>query len=216
MKHLDVDQQSVVRVLDWVGSSLESGQWEQLQALAEWLKEEAVGAGGLGPNEPDRIWTRHIADSLAFAFAWREATPPPRLLDMGSGVGLPGIPLAVLWPETVVTLLDRSGRRVDLARRATRLVKLANIDVQEGEVDRQRPGWEAVVSRAVFPPDEAMRAANTLLAPSGIAVIGLRGREQVSRFSGTPPDARSVSTVAVPSTVLDGPVSLLIMGSCEH
>ena len=154
MKHPDVGHESVVRVLNWVGSSLKSGQWEQLQTFAEWLKDEAVGAGGLGPNEAVRVWTRHLADSLAFAFAWREVTPPARLLDMGSGVGLPGIPLAVLWPETLVTLLDRSGRRIDLARRATRLVKLANVDIQQGEVDGQRPGWEAIVSRAVFAPDQ--------------------------------------------------------------
>jgi len=216
VKHLDVDQQPILRVLNWVGSSLESNQWEQLQTFAEWLKEEAVTAGGLGPNEPHRIWTRHLADSLAFAFAWRETTPPPRLLDVGSGVGLPGIPLAVLWPDTLVTLLDRSGKRVDLARRAKRLMELANVDVQEGDVDRQEPGWEAVVSRAVFAPDKAMKAANALLAPSGIAVIGLRGKDAISRFSSTSKDERSVSAVAVPSTVLDGPVSLLIMGCREH
>lgn len=216
MKHPDVGHESVVRVLNWVGSSLKSGQWEQLQTFAEWLKDEAVGAGGLGPNEAARVWTRHVADSLAFAFAWREVTPPPRLLDMGSGVGLPGIPLAVLWPDTLVTLLDRSGRRIDLARRATRLVKLANVDIQQGEVDGQRPGWEAVVSRAIFAPDRAMRAANTLLAPSGIAAIGLRGKAATSDLSSKPAGGRSVSTVAVPPTVLDGPVSLLIMGSREH
>jgi 16S rRNA (guanine527-N7)-methyltransferase len=216
VKHFDVDHQSVGRVLNWVGSSLTSGQWEQLQTFAEWLKGEAVGAGGLGPNEAVRVWTRHLADSLAFAFAWRDMTPPARLLDMGSGVGLPGIPLAVLWPGTVVTLLDRSRRRVDLARRATRLVKLANIDIQEGEVDRQQPGWEGVVSRAVFAPDQAMTAANNVLARSGVAVVGLRGKVATSRFSSTPVGGRSVRTVEVPPTVLDGPVSLLIMGSREH
>jgi 16S rRNA (guanine527-N7)-methyltransferase len=208
VKHPDVGHESVVRVLNWVGSSLNSRQWEQLQTFVEWLKAEAVGAGGLGPNEAVRVWTRHVADSLAFAFAWREVT--------GSGVGLPGIPLAVLWPDTLVTLLDRSGRRIDLARRATRLVKLANVDIQQGEVDGQRPGWEAVVSRAVFAPDRAMRAANALLAPSGIAVIGLRGKAATSDLSSKPAGGRSVSTVALPPTVLDGPVSLLIMGSREH
>ncbi len=216
MKHLDVDRQSVVRVLNWAGSSLKSGQWEQLRTFAEWLKEEAVSAGGLGPNESARVWTRHLADSLAFAFAWREVTPPTRLLDMGSGVGLPGIPLAVLWPDTAVTLLDRSGRRIDLARRAARLLKLANIEIQQGEAERQRPGWEAVVSRAVFAPDRALMAANTLLAPSGIAVVGLRGKGATTCFSSTPAGGRAVSTVAVPPSVLDGPVSLLIMGAREH
>ena len=195
---------------------MRSHQWEQLQTLAEWLKDEAVVAGGLGPNEGFRVWTRHLADSLAFAFAWRDLTPPAGLLDMGSGVGLPGIPLAVLWPDTAVTLLDRSGRRVDLARRATRLLNLANVEVHEGEVDGQRPGWEAVVSRAVFAPEQALKAANTLLAPSGIAVIGLRGKGATARFSSTPADGRSVSMVAVPPTVLDGPVSLLIMVSREY
>lgn len=185
-------------------------------ALAGWLKHEAIKAGGLGPNEAGRIWTRHLADSLAFAYAWRDSTPPTRLLDIGAGIGLPGIPLAVLWPETAVTLLDRSGKRVDLATRAVRGLQLGNVEVRQGDVDEESAGWEGATFRAVFSPERALEVANSVLAPGGLAVVGLRGSGVGAHFSSKLLGGRPVQAVEVPPTVLDGPVSLLIMGSSDY
>ncbi len=215
MKHWELDHPEVQRVLEWVGpSTLQPSGWRSLESYADWLADEAVTGGGLGPGEVHRIWMRHLADSLAFACGWKDTSPPPRLLDVGAGVGLPGIPLAILWPETGVTLLDRAGRRVDLARRAVRLLGLENVEVRQGEVLREVQKWEGAVVRAVFPWRRALEIAESVLEPSGTAVIGLRGPSA----RGLPGDVggRPFRVVNVPSTVLDGKAALLIMDPCER
>lgn len=189
-------------------------QWGQMESLADWLKDEAIVAGGLGPHEADRIWSRHLADSIVFCRGWQDSTPPRRLIDVGGGVGLPSIPLAILWPQTEFTLLDRAGRRIDLARRAVRRLGLDNVEVRQGDVLAEQNEWDGAVFRAVFPPARALQTAETVLEPTGIAVIGLRGtkRPKLPAARG----GRPISVVEVPRAVLDEPVSILIMGPCEH
>ncbi len=217
MKHPEGDRDAVGRVLAWLGElpDLTPVQWEQLEGLADWLRGEAVQAGGLGPREPGRIWTRHIADSLSFAGGW-PGSPPEQLLDVGAGVGLPGIPLAILWPGTQVTLLDRSGRRVDLARRAVRRLGIGNVDVRLGDALSETESWQSAVFRAIFPPEKAWEVAHAVLRPAGRAVIGLRGTRALRPLSEGSTPGRSRRIRAIPATVLDGTVSLLIMEPSEH
>ena len=205
-------------MLEWLGVSipLRTSQWDQLDLLARWLSEEAEAAGGIGPGESDRIWPRHLADSLTFAGGWVDRPPPPRILDVGAGVGLPGIPLAILWPETAITLLDRSGRRFDLARRAVRLLGIDNVEVRLGDVRSEAGEWEGVVFRAVFQPELACRTGQSLVKATGTVVVGLRGKDNRLVAARLLADYRSARIVDVPATVLDGAVSLLIMGSSEY
>lgn len=180
------------------------------------MNSEAVVAGGIGPREAQRIWPRHLADSLAFARGWFRADPPLRLLDIGAGVGLPGIPLAILWPGTRVILLERSGRRVDLARRAVRRLRLANVEVRQADVVAEQTAWQAVVCRAVFPPGKAVGVVEGLLGENGTGVVGLRGESNRQSIEAGISARYAVQLVEVPETVLDGSVSLLIMGASEH
>jgi 16S rRNA (guanine527-N7)-methyltransferase len=218
VKHPDADREAINRVLEWLGVSipLQTSQWDQLDLLARWLTEEAEAGGGIGPGESDRIWPRHLADSLTFAGGWVDHPPPPRILDVGAGVGLPGIPLAILWPETAITLLDRSGRRFDLARRAVRLLGIDNVEVRLGDVRSEPDEWEGVVFRAVFPPEMACRIGQSLVKATGTVVVGLRGKHSRLVAASLLADYRSARIVDVPATVLDGAVSLLIMGSSEY
>ena len=152
------------------GHRLDPTQLETLKTYRGWLLEEAVVAGGIGPNEVDRLDTRHIADSLLFA------TPLPlgvgQIVDLGSGVGLPGVPLAILFPQASVTLVERSRRRVDLMRRAIRLLRLENVQVRHGEIADLNQQYEVVVSRAVLSPDNAQDVMRRLMTVDGIGVLG--------------------------------------------
>ena len=152
------------------GHRLDPTQLETLKTYQGWLLGEAVVAGGIGPNEVDRLDARHIADSLLFA------TPLPpsvgQIVDLGSGVGLPGVPLAILFPQASVTLVERSRRRVDLMRRAIRLLRLENVQVRHGEIADLNQQYEVVVSRAVLSPDNAQDVMRRLMTVDGIGVLG--------------------------------------------
>ena len=203
------------RAASWAGREVSVEQSGLLARYADWLRCEAIPAGGLGPREGERVWSRHLADSLLFAAAWR-GDPPGELLDVGSGVGLPGIPLAILWPQTTVTLLDRGGRRVRLLYRAAGVLSLANVVVAQGDALAVADEWEGMVVRGALRAPEVVGLAARLLQPGGTAVLGLSRRAQPPERTG---DLMGVAEalglqpelVGVPAEILDAPVWLLIM-----
>lgn len=197
---------SIERAARWVGVRLDTHQRTQLAQFSQWLAGEAAPAGGIGPNEVDRIEARHLADSLLFAAGWVLPRPPPTLLDLGSGVGLPGIPLAILWPETEVRLLDRSRRRLDLARRAVRMLGLSAVVVDADASTYAGPGAAMVVSRAADDPATVLQWCHRLLIPGGMAVVAGSYQERPEPVAGE-------RVLEVPATVLDRPVWLRMMAA---
>ena len=172
-----------------------------LQRFHDWLAEEALPAGALGPAESDRLHERHIADSFLFAVGL--PPQPTRVLDFGSGAGLPGVPLAVMMPQTEFCLLDRARSRVDLMRRAVRILELENVQVKQGEIERHREPETAIVSRATLPPTRARALLEAVLAPGGTAVLG-------GSWS-TRPHFNGFETLEVNSKILDRTIWLLMM-----
>ena len=202
------------RAAAFSGRSLTPAQEQQLLRYASWLTEEAIPAGGLGPREADRLWPRHIADSLTFAVAWEDS--PEEILDVGTGVGLPGIPLAILFPDTMVTLLDRGGRRIRLLHRAVRMLNLPNVVIAQGDAFAVADEWGGLTFRGSIPPPEAIGLTNRLLIPGSRAVLGLSTRPERperSRDLVAPAGALWLEgeVLEVPDEVLDGPSWLLIM-----
>ncbi len=198
----------------WAGHALEDDALALLERYADWLVDEAIPAGGLGPREADRLWSRHIADSIAFSVAWEQ--PPAEILDVGSGVGLPGIPLAVLWPGTYVTLLDRGGRRTKLLHRVVRILALPRTTVAQADAFAVADEWEGIVFRGSVTGAEAVGLSSKLLAPGGTAVVGLSRRAELPpRAADLAPLATAMGLeneiVRVPDEILDGPAWLLIM-----
>ena len=199
---------------EFAGFPLSDEQVETLEALATWLLHEAIPAGGLGPREGPRLWGRHVADSLVFAAGWDES--PVEILDIGSGVGLPGLPLAILWPDTAVTLLDRGGRRIRLLVRAVRILGLENVTVAKGDAFDVADEWAGLTFRGAVTPPEAVGLASRLLTDDGVAVLGLSRRpdrpdrtdDLISIASGL---GLTASEIEVPESVLDGPAWLLRM-----
>lgn len=193
-----------------LGRPIQPGEADLMQAFAGWLATEGAVAGGIGPHEASRLWERHLLDSAAFSTYW--PTPPQECLDLGSGVGLPGMVLAVLWPDSHMQLVDRSGRRVRLMRRAVRILGLSNVTVLEQDISELEGDRQALVMRATLPPAAAVRLCGELLAPGGQAVLGLsrsaapRSDEQLEKTAGDGLETR-VETVKV----LDPPAWMLIM-----
>ena len=190
-----------------LGVALDPVAVDRLIRYRTWLIDEAAEAGGIGPAEAGRVDARHLADSLAFAAAMGP-DPAGALLDVGSGVGLPGIPLAIVLPELEVTLLDRSGRRADLAARAVRILDLDDtVTVQQGDLDQVTTTWRYVTMRAVLPWDAAVTAIRPLLESGGVGIVAASRRTRpVPPAEGWGP---GVEELAISSDVLDSPGWLL-------
>ena len=195
----------VHRAAGWAGLALDPRQLDLLRQLADWLVMEAIPAGGLGSAEEPVVYSRHLADSLLFASGWRcRARPPTSILDIGAGVGLPGLPLAIAWPSSEVTLLERSVRRTDLARRAVRLLGLNNVAVATTQLREWRVPAELLVCRAVAPPNSLRKDLERLLLPAGVAVLGGSHHSL--------PVLPGFRTCQVPANILGNPAWLLIIG----
>jgi len=127
---------------------------------------------------------RPIGEVIEHARAFARALPRGvhRVIDLGSGGGVPGLVVAVELPETVVTLVDRRQRRTDFLERAVRRLGLSErcavwcCDVEEvvRRLDRAESGlsrWDAVISRGFGPPHMTASLAKCLVTPVGVIVI---------------------------------------------
>lgn len=188
-------------VADLSGSPLVGDQLETLVGYRDWLASEAIKHGALGPQESGRLEKRHIGDSLLFSLLLDQSTS--EVWDLGSGAGLPGIPLAILRPQTQFVLIDRSRSRVDLLRRLIRILELDNVEVVHQDVFDLDREIGCVVSRAAIPAGRAYPLVRRLLQPGGTAIFG-------GSWSSAP-QYQGWETLEVGSEVLDQPVWLLIM-----
>ena len=149
---------------------------------AEILAGAGVERGMIGPREVDRIWDRHLLNSVAIA---ELLEPTARVADIGSGAGLPGIPLALARPDLRVTLIEPLLRRSEFL---CEVVEELEIDVtivrgraEEAAVREQVGEMDAVVSRAVASLDKVTKWSLPLLRSDGqmLAVKGERAEEEV-------------------------------------
>lgn len=148
------------------------------------LATAGVERGLLGPREVDRIWDRHLLNSAAVA---ELLEPGERVIDIGSGAGLPGIPLAIARPDLQVVLLEPLLRRSEFLNEAVGELGLA-VEVVRGRAEepwvRERFGErDAAVSRAVAALDKLTKWSVPLLRPGGrmLAIKGERGPEEVEK-----------------------------------
>jgi 16S rRNA (guanine527-N7)-methyltransferase len=110
------------------------------------LKEWSGTYNLVAPRERDFLLARHILDSLSIA-PWLQ---PGSLLDVGTGAGLPGLPLAIIKPEMEVTLLDSAGKKIRFIRHVGRTLKLANIHPLQQRVEAfsESKAFANITSRA--------------------------------------------------------------------
>jgi 16S rRNA (guanine527-N7)-methyltransferase len=148
----------------------------QAEAFCARLGAEGVTRGVIGPGETGRLWERHMLNSALVAELLPEGA---RVLDVGSGAGLPGIPLVLARPDLRMTLLEPMQRRVAWLAEA---VALAGRDVtvirgraEEPHVRETCAGQDVVVSRALAALDRVALWSLPLTAVGG-RVIAIKGR----------------------------------------
>lgn len=181
---------------------------------AELLAEHGVERGLIGPREVDRLWDRHLLNSAVLA----ELLPQgARVIDVGSGAGLPGIPLAIARPDLTATLLEPMARRVEWLEYVTNVLGLDVTTVrgraEEPAIKRRLGGADVVVARAVAPLAKLSEWSLPLLRDGGLLVAMkgasaadelARDRQAVLRAGGAEPRiARcGADVVTEPATVV--------------
>jgi 16S rRNA (guanine527-N7)-methyltransferase len=152
------------------------------QRYAEILAGAGVERGLIGPREVDRLWDRHLLNSAAIAELFE---PNERVADIGSGAGLPGIPLALARPDLRITLIEPLLRRSDFLQE---VVDALGVDVavvrgraEDRSVRDQVGEMDVVVSRAVASLDKLTRWSLPLLRRDGrmLALKGERAAEEI-------------------------------------
>ncbi|MCV2392846.1 16S rRNA (guanine(527)-N(7))-methyltransferase RsmG [Actinotalea sp. M2MS4P-6] len=176
-----------------------------LRRFAELLADEGVRRGLIGPREVPRLWERHLLNCAAAA----SLVPPGRLVDVGSGAGLPGVVLAALRPDVEVVLLEPMERRTRWLTEVVDDLGLG-VEVLRGRAEEQqgRLYADAVTARAVAPLERLAGWTLPLLRRGGelLALKGERASDElaeargaIARLGGGPGDvvtARLVPGVA--------------------
>lgn len=155
--------------------------WDRAEAFAQLLAGPGVVRGLLGPREVPRIWDRHLLNCAVVA----EAVPEDvRLVDIGSGAGLPGLVLAIVRPDITVTLLEPLLRRTVFLEECVETLKLDNVEVLRGRAEELagKREFDVASARAVAPLDRLLTWAMPLLREGGelIAMKGSRAAEELA------------------------------------
>ncbi len=160
-------------------------------------------------REPTAMVTQHLLDSLAIL----PHLPGGSLADIGSGGGIPGLPIAIAQPERAVTLVESNQKKAAFLRQAAMELALANVEVCEGRVESLAGRtFDVLISRALSELPEFAQMAGHLLAPGGsiVTMKGLYPHEELASLK-TPWSVRDVIPLRVPG--LDAARHLVLAGA---
>jgi 16S rRNA (guanine527-N7)-methyltransferase len=149
-------------------------------------------------RDPREMVTKHLLDSLAMAPA---VTGLATLADLGTGAGLPGIPLAVATPGLRVTLVESNGKKARFMREALRVLGLGNAEVAESRIEAlDRPGqFAAITARALATLPQILALGGHLIAPDGV-LLAMKGARPDDEIAALPPGwtLREIQPLTVP------------------
>ena len=155
---------------------------DYLALIQKWNKVHNLTA----VRDPEDMVTLHLLDSLSVL----PHIKARRLLDVGSGAGLPGIPLALCLPHLQVTVMDSSHKKASFLRQAKVELGIANLEVVCGRVEQYHPDalFDIVISRAFSDLAEFISLTRHLFAPDGVwmAMKGVYPYDELAQLKSTP------------------------------
>jgi 16S rRNA (guanine527-N7)-methyltransferase len=128
---------------------LNETQRNQMAQLEELYPEWNAKINVISRKDIDNLEINHLLHSLGIV-KFVKFTPGTRVMDLGTGGGLPGIPLAVYYPEVTFHLVDRIGKKLKVAQDIAERIGLKNVTFQHGDVKEVKGKFDFVVSRAVM------------------------------------------------------------------
>jgi 16S rRNA (guanine527-N7)-methyltransferase len=146
------------------------------------LATTAVERGLIGPREVDRIWDRHIFNSLPLITLMPKGAT---VIDIGSGAGLPGIVLGLARPDLQITLLEPLERRANFLSEVITQLGLTNLEVVRGRAEQHKSRYQIVTARAVAPLPKLMQISWRLITPGG-KLLALKRESAESELATAP------------------------------
>jgi 16S rRNA (guanine527-N7)-methyltransferase len=180
------------------------------------LASDGVARGLIGPREVPRLWERHVLNSAAVAEAIPEGS---RVVDVGSGAGLPGIPLGLARPDLAVTLVEPMARRVEFLEEAVadlgRPWRIVRGRAEERAVVRAVGPVDVVTARAVAALPRLVAWTRGLLRP-GARLVALVGARAVADLPGMLPELesagmRDIAARAVGASLGEAATTVVVM-----
>jgi 16S rRNA (guanine527-N7)-methyltransferase len=161
-----------------------------LVRYSDLLASVGVERGLIGPREAPRLWERHLLNSAVVV----ELVPlDARVVDVGSGAGLPGIPMALVRPDVRMTLLEPLLRRSEFLREAVQVLDIADrVQVVRARAEEHREQYDVVTARAVAPLTRLAGWCLPLVAPHG-QLLALKGSSAAAEVAESGLDAELIA-----------------------
>ena len=170
---------------------------DSLITYMELLKEWSATYNLIAPKERDFLLARHVLDSLSIAKWLKEGS----LLDVGTGAGLPGLPLAIVKPDMQATLLDSAGKKIRFIRHVGRTLKIANIHPLHQRLEdlEQDQAFANITSRA-FASLKAFAEATRSYADESTRLLAMKGTHPQKELEELPEwvNLESIEQLTVP------------------
>ncbi|MEA4936187.1 MAG: 16S rRNA (guanine(527)-N(7))-methyltransferase RsmG [Paludibacter sp.] len=131
-------------------------QKHQFKALYELYTDWNAKINVISRKDIDNLYLHHVLHSLAISQIIN-FKPTSEILDIGTGGGFPGIPLAILFPECRFTLIDSIGKKIKVGQEVADAINLRNITLKHQRVQEEKGKFDFVVSRAVMPLDDLVK-----------------------------------------------------------
>ena len=152
-------------------------QAQQFAALDALYRDWNSKINVISRKDIDNLYEHHVLHSLAIA-KWISFMPGTTILDVGTGGGFPGIPLAILFPECQFTLVDSIGKKIKVASEIAKALGLTNVVCKQERVEEEKEKFDFVVSRAVMPLPDLVKLVRKNISnkhrnamPNGIIVL---------------------------------------------
>lgn len=159
--------------------ALTGQQQQQFDALFGLYSDWNAKINVISRKDIHNLYPHHVLHSLAIA-RYIHFTPGTTIMDVGTGGGFPGIPLAIFFPEVQFVLLDSIGKKVRVAKEVSDAVGLKNVETIHARVEEEKRKFHFIVSRAVMPLPELVKISRKNISPEQInalpnGVICLKG-----------------------------------------
>jgi 16S rRNA (guanine527-N7)-methyltransferase len=169
-----------------LGLTLDSAVLERLEAYLELLLEANKSFNLTAIRELDPAWRRLIIDSLT-PLPVLELAPGARAIDIGTGAGLPGLPLAIARPDVHFSLVDSTGKKINFLRSVVEALQLENVELHADRIEnlgqerKHRETYDLATSRAVGPMNMVLEYSLPLLRVGGV-MLAMKGPKVVEEL----------------------------------